>query len=240
MSNHGKGNDKGDKDDQGKQGFSSRWARRKQAVKAANESENNVTHAEGADITGTVEPVELDREQKLEQLNQLTDADMPEIESLDEEADFSNFMSKGVSEALRKRALKKLFHGASYNLRDGLDEYDDDYTFFEKLDPNTITSDMKHMIEVEAKKERLLLEEQALQEELERQEAQEMEMEMDEADDEEEVTLKDGDETLELSDAAIEQSETIQVDGGETEERDDLQPQTPSLNTKPKKPPTLH
>ncbi|MFT5607466.1 MAG: hypothetical protein ACI9PZ_001268, partial [Parvicella sp.] len=178
------------------------------------------------------------REQKLEQLNQLTDADMPEIESLDEEADFSNFMSKGVSEALRKRALKKLFHGASYNLRDGLDEYDDDYTFFEKLDPNTITSDMKHMIEVEAKKERLLLEEQALQEELERQEAQEMEM--DEADDEEEVTLKDGDETLELSDAAIEQSETIQLDGGETEERDDLQPQTPSLNTKPKKPPTLH
>jgi metallophosphoesterase superfamily enzyme len=49
-------------------------------------------------------------------------------------------------------ALKKLFHSKTYNIRDGLDEYDDDYTFFEKLDPLTITSDMKHMIEVEARR----------------------------------------------------------------------------------------
>lgn len=74
---------------------------------------------------------------------------MPDIESLDGEADFFGFMSKGVSEALRKQAFKRLFHGASYNLRDGLDECADDYTFFEKLDPNTITADMEHMMELE-------------------------------------------------------------------------------------------
>jgi len=50
-------------------------------------------------------------------------------------------------------ALKKLFMGASYNIRDGLDEYDGDYTKFEKMPKNLITSDMKHMVEVEAKKQ---------------------------------------------------------------------------------------
>jgi hypothetical protein len=53
---------------------------------------------------------------------------------------------------LRKMALRKLFASETYNERDGLDEYDGDYTHFEKLDPTTITADMKHMIRVEAER----------------------------------------------------------------------------------------
>lgn len=51
----------------------------------------------------------------------LTDADMPPIESLDERSDFSLFMSPGVSEALRREALNKLFLLPEINRRCPLD-----------------------------------------------------------------------------------------------------------------------
>ena len=63
----------------------------------------------------------------------LTDADMPDIDSLAEDSDFTGFMSPGVSDELRNLALRKLFHAPVFNIRDGLDEYDEDYTTFEKL-----------------------------------------------------------------------------------------------------------
>lgn len=138
--------------------FASRWSRRKQEV--AQEAELAV-----ADVVAVEEEIIIDEatlaEQRLEKLNALTDEDMPDIETLNEESDFSGFMSTGVSEALRKMALKKLFQGKSYNVRDGLDEYDGDYTSFEKLDPSVITCDMKHILEVEAEKMRLAEEEKA-------------------------------------------------------------------------------
>ena len=81
----------------------------------------------------------------------LTDADMPDIETLTEESDFSPFMSPGVSEELRNLALRKLFRAPLFNIRDGLDEYDDDFTQFEKLG-DIVTSDMKHRIEMEQQK----------------------------------------------------------------------------------------
>lgn len=151
-----------------KEGFASRWSRRKQEV--AKETELIV------DDIAVEEEIVIDEEnivdektlaeQRLEKLNALTDEDMPEIETLNEDSDFSGFMSTGVSEALRKMALQKLFHGKSYNVRDGLDEYDGDYTSFEKLDPSIITCDMKHLIEVEAEKLRIAKEEKEKEESL--------------------------------------------------------------------------
>lgn len=81
----------------------------------------------------------------------LTDADMPPIESLDEDSDYSGFLSPEVSEGLRKLALQKLFHLPTFNICDGLDDYDGDYTKFAKLG-SLVTADMKHMLEVEAKR----------------------------------------------------------------------------------------
>lgn len=134
-----------------KEGFASRWSRRKQEV--AQETDSVVE--EIAVEEKIVIDEEMLAEQRLEKLNTLTDDDMPDIETLNEDSDFSGFMSTGVSETLRKMALQKLFHGKSYNVRDGLDEYDGDYTNFKKLDPSVITCDMKHLIEVEAEKIRL-------------------------------------------------------------------------------------
>jgi len=152
------------------EGFAARWSRRKQLVLEEEikdkqlESEAGATESELANDL----PKEPTAEEKLAELNLLTDEDMPDVETLHEESDYSGFMSTSVSEGLRKMALAKLFHGKSYNIRDGLDEYDGDYTYFEKLDPNTITSDMRHMIEVEAK--RALAKEEALAKEAQEEE----------------------------------------------------------------------
>lgn len=79
-----------------------------------------------------------------------TDADLPDIESLNAESDFKAFMSPNVSDALRKLALRKLFHGASFNISDGLDVYDGDYTKFAKLG-NVMTADIANQLERKAK-----------------------------------------------------------------------------------------
>lgn len=81
----------------------------------------------------------------------LTDADMPPLESLGTDSDYTGFLSPKVSETLRRAALRKLFHGAEFNIVDGLDEYAEDFTTFEPLG-DIVTADMRHMIELEAKK----------------------------------------------------------------------------------------
>ena len=76
----------------------------------------------------------------------LTDADMPPIESLGEDDDYSGFLSEGVSDALRRAALRRLFRSAKYNVTDGLDDYAEDFTTFVPLG-DIVTADMKHRME---------------------------------------------------------------------------------------------
>ena len=83
----------------------------------------------------------------------LTDEDMPSLESLDDNSDYSGFLSPGVSERLRRRALRKLFTSAVFNVPDGLDDYDDDFRSFEALG-DIVTSDMRHQAEVEEERAR--------------------------------------------------------------------------------------
>ena len=82
-----------------------------------------------------------------------TDADMPPLESLTEDSDYIGFLSPRVSEELRRLALRKLFHGAEFNLRDGLDDYDEDYTSFAKLG-NIVTAEMRRRLETEVQRHR--------------------------------------------------------------------------------------
>ena len=131
----------------------SRWSRRKLEANQAEEVKlAGVVEADNAEM------VEVPEEEPVV----LTDADMPDLDSLDEQSDFTGFMSPGVSDKLRNLALRKLFSGAQFNIRDGLDEYDEDYTFFEKLG-DIVTCDMKHHIEMDELRK---------QEELEAEEAE--------------------------------------------------------------------
>ncbi len=72
----------------------------------------------------------------------LTDDDMPPLSALDSQSDISMFFNRGVSKALRQAALKYVFQLPQYNIRDGLNDYDEDYTYFEPLG-DTVTCDMK-------------------------------------------------------------------------------------------------
>lgn len=82
---------------------------------------------------------------------ELTDADMPPLESLDENADYSGFFSPKVSAELRRVALRKLFHAPRFNITDGLDDYAEDFTAYQALG-EVVTHEMKRMLEREAKR----------------------------------------------------------------------------------------
>ena len=55
------------------------------------------------------------------------DHTLPDPETLDAGSDFSAFMSSGVSSALRRKALRRLWSTGDYNIRDGLNDYDQDF-----------------------------------------------------------------------------------------------------------------
>ena len=120
------------------EGFYARWSRRKRRARGSVDVVDNETvpRESGPDARAEVE-----------EPPPLTDADMPPLESLHADSDFSGFMSPGVSEELRNKALRKLFLSAQFNVVDGLDDYDDDFTMFEALG-DIVTSDMRHQHEM--------------------------------------------------------------------------------------------
>lgn len=126
------------------EGFLSRWSRKKQEAQhepaaEADDPAADIANAADGPPAG-LESVESPAEREL------TDEDMPPLEDLDENSDVSPFLSAGVSEALRRAALRKLFRSAKFNVCDGLDDYAEDYTKFAPLG-NTITADMKYHME---------------------------------------------------------------------------------------------
>jgi hypothetical protein len=76
--------------------------------------------------------------------------ELPDLEQLDQDSDYSAFLSPGVDAALRKRALRKLFSSPKFNVFDGLDTYRDDFTSFPPLG-DVVTADMRHHLERLAK-----------------------------------------------------------------------------------------
>ena len=109
--------------------FLGRWSRLKRTEQShANapdpSQEATVTEPTSEPLTtdtATHPKIDSDREA-------LTDADMPDIESLDQDSNFAQFLSEGVSDTIRQQALRKLFHLPEFNLRDGLNDYDGDFS----------------------------------------------------------------------------------------------------------------
>lgn len=126
------------------EGFLPRWSRRKLGerdvqVNAGAESESAAranAPEKSTEALAALPPQEL------------TDADMPSVDSLDEHTDYTAFMSPKVSDRLRAQALRKLFHLPAYNITDGLNDYDEDYTRFAGLG-DIVTHEMKRMLKRE-------------------------------------------------------------------------------------------
>jgi hypothetical protein len=81
--------------------------------------------------------------------------ELPDIDLLDQDSDYSAFLAPGADADLRRRALRKLFSSPKFNAFDGLDTYRDDFTTFPPL-ADVITVDMK--FEAERLASSLLLE----------------------------------------------------------------------------------
>lgn len=116
-----------------KEPFLTRLARRKAVLEdelPATESPSTEDEISQSQSDNLVEQTEAGTE---EPQKELTDEDMPPIEELDEHSDFSQFMSPGVSEGLRRLALRKLFGLPQFDIRDGLNDYDDDFSNMKPL-----------------------------------------------------------------------------------------------------------
>lgn len=81
-----------------------------------------------------------------------SDVDMPPLNSLDQDSDYSPFLSRGVSSELRQTALRQLFRQPKFNVETCLDDFQDDFLNFQPLG-DIVTADMRHMAEVEAQRE---------------------------------------------------------------------------------------
>ncbi len=128
------------------EGFIGRWSRRK---RAAERGEPPEASADGRDADAAEDGAAQEPRPAHDPV--LTDADMPDIDTIGDASSVAEFFSPGVSEGLRRKALRKLFHSPKFNVRDGLDDFDDDYTHFEKLG-DIVTADMKHRAELEAER----------------------------------------------------------------------------------------
>ncbi|MCT8469737.1 DUF3306 domain-containing protein [Chromohalobacter canadensis] len=65
------------------------------------------------------------------------DEQLPDPDALGAGDDFRAFMLPGVGEFLKRRALRRMFKVGNYNVRDGLDDYDDDYSQLTQMAPET-------------------------------------------------------------------------------------------------------
>jgi hypothetical protein len=124
-------------------GFLSRWSRLKaNEVPPAAKSAPQVTQAfaSNSPIVGEFEAnaVEVPANRGV---SDTPPAELPAIESLTSESDFTPFMAKDVSPAMRNLAMKKLFTDPHYNVMDRLDIYIDDYG-----QPDPIPPEMLRML----------------------------------------------------------------------------------------------
>ena len=64
--------------------------------------------------------------------------ELPSLDSLTIDSDYSPFMQPGVDDALKRGALKQLFKDPRFNVMDGLDVYIDDYSKPDPIDPAVV------------------------------------------------------------------------------------------------------
>ena len=114
----------------------SRWSRRKKRSRAESRSDVLAGQDPGEPTSGAEEP-------QVEPAEQTAEVELPRLEDLDANSDYSAFLNPKVSEDLRRVALRKFFGSAIFNVRDGLDDYDEDFTVYEPLG-DVVTSDMRY------------------------------------------------------------------------------------------------
>jgi hypothetical protein len=103
-------------------GFLNRWSQRKAAIREEElDKKTDIPDAQEAAL-----PADGNAENDEEEINP---EDLPKIDTLDKDSDYTIFMKKGVPEELKRLALRKLFHSdPALAVLDGLNDYDEDYS----------------------------------------------------------------------------------------------------------------
>lgn len=124
------------------EGFLSRWSRRKQDGR--DWTSEKQTAAVDRDETSEARDVDTKGESEADVARQEMIDNLPDPDSLTEQDDFTQFMQEGVPDDLRNRALRRLWRSNPvYAVRDGLNDYDLDYT-----DAATVVENIKSAFQV--------------------------------------------------------------------------------------------
>lgn len=119
----------------------SRWSRRKAETRAGRGGAAPELREDGAAPELREENADLpvDAAKPGETAQETPPPDLPDIDTLTAESDFTAFMKEGVPKALRRQALRKLWASDPvFNVIDGMEEYGEDYT-----DAATVIEGMK-------------------------------------------------------------------------------------------------
>ncbi len=111
------------------EGFARRWSRRKSAVREGDPIAPEAAPEEALEKA----PADLPAESPGEQVNDGRDMpipeDLPDIDSLDKESDYTLFMRDSTPQYLKRMALRKLWNSdPALAVLDGLNDYDEDYS----------------------------------------------------------------------------------------------------------------
>ena len=103
----------------------SRWSRLKQA-----EREKNTGTPPQADLrekSAALPAVTTEAAPDVEE--EINPEDLPDIDAMDRDSDFTIFLKKGVPEMLQRKALRKLWKlDPAFGFLDGMNDYDEDYS----------------------------------------------------------------------------------------------------------------
>jgi hypothetical protein len=135
--------------------FLTRWSRRKTLSREGVELPEPVDEVagDGESLLGDLEGRNEDArpgpaEQGDGQDAETTAPPLPPIESLGEDSDYGAFLASNVPADLHRKALRKLFQSPKFNVRDGLDDYDLDFSSPEPLG-DIVTAEMRHRLRAE-------------------------------------------------------------------------------------------
>ena len=140
-------------DDAGeREGFLTRWSQRKAMAREGvdlPEPEATPAHTsadDGPEIESDADSSDVPAAHPEDAPDEVLE--LPPIESLDDDSDYSPFLAAGVAPDKQREALRRLFHSPKFNVRDGLDDYDLDFTNPEPLG-DIVTAEMRRRMQME-------------------------------------------------------------------------------------------